>query len=182
MKSKQLMFFALKDDIKKVLIELESNIQVQYCKSGMFDGKNMFKYYYHFEIPNLGYTPYGDWNRIDEYLLCKKATIINLELVPQRAGGFKYAVDQGCNMKSIEIKLGGVFTEEENVLVAGRVATISEEADSLELYKFLSTKIKRDFKRIGAFYVGKKAEERLNEGWRLVTNVRLSKEFDLVAK
>lgn len=97
-------------------------------------------------------------------------------------GGIKYAVDQGCNPKSIEIKLGGVFIEKENVIVAGRLATISDEADSLELYKFLSTKIKRDFKRIGAFYVGKKAQERLNEGWRLVTNERLSREFDLVAK
>ena len=81
------------------------------------------------------------------------------------------------NPQSIEIKIGGIYKE--NVIVAGRVATISEDSDSIELFKLLSTKLKKEFKKIGAFYVGKSAEQKLKEGWRLVTNEKLSKEYDL---
>jgi hypothetical protein len=49
----------------------------------------------------------------------------------------------------------------------------------LELFKLLSTKIKKEFKKIGTFYVGKAAEEKLKLGWRLVTNEKSPREYDL---
>ena len=39
--------------------------------------------------------------------------------------------------------------------------------------------IKKEFKKIGTFYLGNKAEEKLDLGWRLVTNEKLPKEYDL---
>jgi hypothetical protein len=47
------------------------------------------------------------------------------------------------------------------------------------LYKLFSNKIKKKFKKIGTFYVGKIAEEKLKEGWRLVTNEKSPREYDL---
>ena len=59
---------------------------------------------------------------------------------------------------------------------SGLISFISQlYTDSL----ILSTKIKKEFKRIGAFYVGKEAEEKLKTGWRLVTNENSPKEYDL---
>lgn len=173
------MFFALLEDIENIIQDFESVNKIQYYQIGMFDSKKIPAYNSATEFPNVGYTFSGDWNRIDDYLIIKDTTPLNIDEVPQRTGGIKFAVDQGNNPKSIEFKIGGIYKAKENVIVAGRVATISEEPDSLAFFKFLSSKIKKEFKKIGTFYVGKSAEKKLKEGWRLVTNEKSPKEYDL---
>jgi len=169
----------LLEDIEKTIRDFESLIEIQYYRTGLLDSKNIPTYNSLFEAPNIGVALSGDWNRVDNYLITKKSTQLNIREVPQRTGEIKFAIDQMNNPKSIELKLGGIFKEKENVIVGGRIATISEDSDSLELYKLLSTKIKKEFKNIGAFYVGKSAEEKLKIGWRLVTNEKSPKEYDL---
>ena len=51
---------------------------------------------------------------------------------------------------------------------------------SLQVFKDFSTRMIKSFKKIGTFYVGKEAEEKLEKGWRLVTNEKSPKEYDLV--
>jgi len=179
MKNKQMMFFAIIEDVEKAILDIESIIEVQYYKTGLLDIKSIPTYKSVFDTPNIGFTFSGDWNRIDNYLITKKSTTVNVREVPQRTGEMKYAVDQMNNPKSIEMKLGGIYQEKGNIIVAGRIATISEDADSNQLYKLFTTKIKKELKKIGAFYVGKKAEEKLKLGWRLVTNEKSPKEYDL---
>jgi hypothetical protein len=91
----------------------------------------------------------------------------------------KFTVDQLNNPKSIELKIGGIYKDKNNVIVAGRIATVSADEVSNELFKLFSLKMKKEFKRIGTFYVGRKAEEKLSLGWRLVTNEKSPKEYDL---
>lgn len=170
------MIFTLLEDIDKIIRDFESVINVQYFKTGLFDSYRTPVYNSAFEMPNIGYALSGDWNRVDNYLITKKSRVIKVRKVPQRFGEAKFAVDQMINPKTIEIKLGGIYKE--NTIVAGRVATISEDLESLELYKLMYSKIKKDFKKIGAFYVGKTAEEKLREGWRLVTNEKSAREYD----
>jgi hypothetical protein len=179
MKGKQVMFFTLLEDIENIIRDFESAIEIQYCKMGLFDNKSIPTYYTVFDAPNIGFTLSGDWNSIDNYLISKKSTSINIREVAQRTGEMKFAIDQMNNPESIELKIGGIYMEKENVIVAGRIATISEDSDSLELFKFLSTKIKKEFKKIGTFYVGKSAKQKLKEGWRLVTNEKSPREYDL---
>jgi hypothetical protein len=156
-------------------LRLKFNITKQDCLTV----KNIPTYDSLFNVPNVGFTLSGDWNRIDNFLVMKKETLLNIETVPQRVGGVKFAVDQLMNQKSVTLKLGGIYKDAENVIVAGRVATVSEDSDSNELYKLFTTKLKKEFKKIGTFYVGRKAEEKLKMGWRLVTNEKSPKEYDL---
>jgi hypothetical protein len=179
MKSKQTMFFLLLEDITHILQDIEAVVDIRYSKTGLFDSNSIPEYNSIFDTPNPGVTYSGDWNRIDSYLILKKKTPLNIREVPQNKGGIKFAVDQMINLKSIEIKLGGVYQTKQNIIVAGRIATISEESDSNELYKLFSTRIKNEFKRIGTFYLGKKAEEKMKAGWRLVTDEGSPKEYDL---
>lgn len=179
MKSKQVMFFAVFEDIKQILQDIEVLIDICYYKAGMFDDKNIPAYNSIFDSHDIGFVSYGDWNKINSYLVLNAITSLNIRDVPQRTGGVKFAVDQMKNPKSIELKLGGVYKGKDNVIVAGRVSTISEDSDSENLYKVFSEKFKKKFNRIGAFYVGQIAERKLNEGWRLVTNEKLPKEYDL---
>jgi hypothetical protein len=177
MKSRQLMFFTVFEDIEKIFKNIEIAIDIQYYNAGMMDCKDIPNYSSIFDILNLGFTLSGDWNRIDNYLVIKKATSLNIREVPQKTGEVKFAVDQLINPKSIELKLGGIYKD--NIIVAGRVATVSEDEVSNELYKLFSSKIKKEFIKIGTFYVGKIAEEKLRNGWRLVTNEKSPKEYDL---
>ena len=128
------MFFILLEDIAQILKDIEAAIDVQYYKTGLMDDKNIMTYSSIFDIPNIGFTTSGDWNRIDNYLVMKETTPLIIEDVPQRAGGIKFSVDQLMNRKSITIKLGGIYEIAENIIVAGRVATVSEEEDSIELF------------------------------------------------
>jgi hypothetical protein len=179
MKSKQIMFFTLLEDIESIFRDFESVIEIQYYKAGLLENKSILTYNSVFDTPNVGFALSGDWNRIDSYLISKKSTPLYIREVPQSKGEMRIAVDQMSNPKSIELKIGGIYREKEKVIVAGRIATISEDSDSLELFKLLSTKIKKEFKKIGTFYVGEKAEEKLKMGWRLVTNEKSPKEYDL---
>lgn len=179
MRSKQLMFFSTIEDIEMVIRDIESTIEVQYYKTGLLESEIGPNYDSAFDIPDIGFSASGDWNRIDSYLVVKKSTILKIREVPQRSGEVKYAVDQMINPGSIELKLGGVYLEKENVIVAGRIATISEDSDSSELYKLFTSKIKKMFKKIGAFYVGESAGKKLKLGWRLVTNEKSPREYDL---
>jgi len=173
------MFFALKNDIEEIIKSIENQIAIKYYKSGLLDNKDVPNYNSILDIPNIGFVQSGDWNRTDSYLILKKKASLKIESVPQRKGGKKFGVDQLKNSKSITLKLGGIYLEEENILVGGRIVTVSSKKDSLEIYKLFSDNLKKNFKRIGAFYVGKLAEEKLNLGWRLVTNDKSPKEYDL---
>ncbi|GEN73747.1 hypothetical protein [Chryseobacterium lathyri] len=179
MKSKQTMFFIVLDDIKQILHEIESDVDICYYKAGLLDSREVPKYNSIFDTPNVGIALSGDWNRIDTYMILKSSTELNIREVPQIKGGMKFAVDQMVNRKSIELKLGGIFQEKGNIIVAGRVASISDDRDSKELYNLFSSKIKKNFKKIDVFYVGNIAEKKLQEGWRLVTNENSPKEYDL---
>ncbi|MBZ4192650.1 hypothetical protein [Niabella beijingensis] len=179
MKSKQTLFFAVLEDVTQILQDIEATIDIHYYKAGLLDTRDIPAYNSIFDAPNVGIALSGDWNHIDRYLVLKETAQLSIREIPQRAGGEKYSVDQMNNSQSIELKLGGILTTKRGVIVAGRVGTISEDSGPNELYKLFSGKIKKHFKRIGAFYVGKIAEEKLREGWRLVTNEKSPKEYDL---
>jgi hypothetical protein len=181
MTSKQTMFFSTSSDIKPILKNIEELYKIQYYKMGMFDNtKDIMNYKSFSLIDKLGFTIYGDWNLIDRYLIIQQKAVLNIRDVHQRKGGIKYVVDQVVNAASIEFKMGGIYTEKNDVLVAGRIATASNGEFSNKLYKSFATMVKEQFRRVGSFYVGNEALEKLKAGWRLVTNEQLSKEFDLI--
>ena len=179
MKSKQTMFFMTLNDFKEIGENVESLFSIRYYKMGLLDSNIVPSYNSIFQSPNLGYPEFGDWNYNDDFLIMPNNCQLNIREVPQRKGGLKYAVDQRINPISITLNLGGVYSEKDKIIVAGRVTTISDDSFSNEIYKVITAKIKKQFKQIDGFYVGKEAMEKLKEGWRLVTNEKLDKGFDL---
>lgn len=179
MKYMQTYFFALKDDFSKILCEFEEENNIRYIKSGLFDNSNVSVIDSVSKIIKFGTVTYGDWNKIDDYLIFKNGISIKVERTPQLSGGVKFAINQYLNPDTVCLKFGGIF-QNDKIIIPGRLGTISENSTSQKLYKFLSSKIKRKFQRIGNFYVGELAEIKLKEGWRLTTNIKLHKGFDLL--
>lgn len=182
MRSKQIMFFAILEDIKPLFQEIEHSINISYHLAGLHDQSKVFFTNTILGIPNLGFVSFGDWNKVDRYLVLIEEESLNIREVVQREGTTKFAIDQMNNPKSIELKIGGIYLHKEKVIVAGRVSTISEDNDSEKLFKLFSSKIKRYFRKIDTFYVGPMAELKLKEGWRLVTNEGSPRDYDLVLK
>ncbi|MDB5228820.1 MAG: hypothetical protein JWN78_3013 [Bacteroidota bacterium] len=177
MKSKQIFFFAELADVEIIFKnDIESVANICYYLIGLFNQPSTLHFNSIHEIKNLGTVNNGDWNHIDDYLVMPKTIKANVRIVPQKDGNTKYAFDQMINMKSVALKFGGIYKD--GILVAGRVGTISTDSTSIDLYKLISSKIKKNFHKVGDFYVSKEAMGKLESGWRLVTNVNSPQEYD----
>ncbi|MGD9563000.1 MAG: hypothetical protein AB7F88_12625 [Pyrinomonadaceae bacterium] len=180
MGSSETLFFAIEDDLFPILDAVERECEIEYVVMGRFEFKTSQTYASFTRIPQLGFTDYGDWAGPDHrYLIKPKDSTLNIEEFELSKGGVVFLIDQKLNPDTIVFAPKGVYTKKNKVIVAGRVSTISDTESSLAIYKPLSSKIKKNFRRIGVFYVGPKAEEKLKEGWRLVQIANSPREYDL---
>ncbi|RZJ84559.1 MAG: hypothetical protein EOO20_21095 [Chryseobacterium sp.] len=177
MATKQIHFFAEEDDLRDILKSVEIRNKLEYADAGIFDSADIVSYNSYKIIPKLGAVDSGDWNHNRFYLIYNEGDKIDKRVVPLRSGGVRYAVYQDTNPKTIVFKPGGVYKE--GVLVAGSIGTISTHPTSIHLFSEYSKQIKKAFVRVGSFYVGKSAKEKMDSGWRLVTNDKSPKEYDL---
>ncbi|PWN64151.1 hypothetical protein [Chryseobacterium viscerum] len=184
MKNEQLMFHATKGDIIPILSHLENTFDIRYAKIGMFGEKKVIYYNTYSDIEELGYTESSFYlSSPNSYMIIEKNMEVIIRDIPQRKGGILYAVDQKENPKSIELTLGGIYTEGENTLVMSRAACISEFTFSKSIYKELTKNIKKAFKKYDFMeWVGPEAEQKLKEGWRLVQDAKRSTDYDLKYK
>jgi hypothetical protein len=180
MKSRQVFFFADDADIMPIMKDFESSEAVQYYRMGLYDDPNIPAFDSIFKINNLGVVTSGDWNHIERYLILPGKEKVTIEHILLRKGGIKYSMDQVGNPSSVILRIGGVYKE--GILVAGSAGTISNDEYSVRLFLTFSRFIKKQFHKIGAFYVGENAKLKLDAGWRLVTNDKSPKEYDLAYK
>ncbi len=178
MRSKQIFFFGLKEDLISIIKFIESNFEIKYVSAGLKDEipfciDTLFE-----DMSNIGNVKYGDWNHNEKYLILPKTKDLVIEDIPQRKGGIKYAIDQKENNESVVLFLGG--QHKDNAIIASKIGTISETEFSKNIFKFASKYIKKHFKKINKFYVGTEAlKKSRQEGVRLTTDVNSSLEYDL---
>lgn len=178
---KQSTFFATGNDIINLMSRIETTNTVKYVEMGMFDSNNFLEYDSIGSIANIGYTDYGNWISLDKrFMIIEKQRNVIVREVPQKKGDTKYAVDPMLNPISLELSTGGVYSAVEHVLVAGRLATADYNGFSKQLYDSILKEMRKSFKKIGSVLVGPEAYEKLNQGWRLTTNEKSPKEYDLV--
>lgn len=177
MKSKQILFFATSIDLIEIIKSMEATTDIIFYEMGLFNEPSITCYKTVSEIPNFGICVEGDWNKDRRFLVMPATMPLKIREIPQRKGGIKYAVDALENQVSICFQFGGIF--QDNALIPGSCDATFLTDFSEHIFKFFSLKVKRDFKKIEGYYVGKDGLEKLQLGWRLVTNVKLSKDFDL---
>lgn len=180
MNSRQRLFFAIDDDLLPILEALEEEFEIEYVDMGRFEKQTWGRYNSYTQIPHLGFTDYGDWVGPDHhYIIKRRNSPLNVEEFRLTKGGVVFFIDQKLNPDTVELTPKGIYTKKQNVIVAGRTGTISKGPFASAIYKLLLSLLKKKFNRIGVFYVGPKAEEKLREGWRLVQSEKSPKEYDL---
>jgi hypothetical protein len=129
------------------------------------------------EDPDFGVAVNGEHNLEARYLVADRVTPIEVRQVPQSGGGAKYAVDQKINPQTVVFWPGGIF--DENCVIAGSVGTVSEGEVSLAIFSLFGIELRRQFKKIKSYHVGRQAEELLDKGWRLTTGTTTPLLYDL---
>lgn len=175
MKSKQIFFYGLQEDLLEMFKSIESKFDIKYAQAGMFDEKILCLN--SLNVNTIGNVQYGDWNHNPKYLLLPKENTLQVREVPQKKGGIKYAVDQMKNKDSVVFYLGGFYMG--NSIIASKIGTISNTDFSKNIIKHVSNYCKTNFENISGFYVSKNALEKSKKGVRLTTDVNASSEYDL---
>lgn len=178
---KQILFFALRDDLLALIGEVESKAPLKYARMGNFArdefNNGIATFLNGAELPNLGTASAESSAACEAFLVCERETPINLRILDGVNGG-RICVDQLTNKDSVEFKPGGVWDDE--VVLHGRIATVSDSQASQALMKRFQVAARKHFSKVKAFYVGPKALSLLQTGKRLTIAAQASHEFDLV--
>lgn len=178
MPGKQFSFFATQDDLIEVMEAVASKAFYRFVRiDDIKDGTpNICESIA--DLDDFSIAISGDQNREKSYLLIAADAKPKTRQVELRKGGINYVMDQGSHPESVFFSSGGVFKEFE-CIIAGQIGTISDDKWSTNLYKVLFAELKKRFKKIKSFYVGRIAEKKLDEGVRLTSSIKAPPEYDL---
>ena len=175
--SKHIPFFATKEDLLPVLKSVEALFDIQYAQCIRVPETGVPIYPSAEMIPDLSIAHIGDQNHNPFYMLIESGVMPITYSVKQRRGGVNVFLNQSSHLRSIVLIPGGIYGD--NCIIAGDASNISEEAWARDLYKAFAKAIRKDFKKIRAYYIGRQAEQLLDDGWRLTSGVKAPVEYDL---
>jgi hypothetical protein len=173
------MFFATARDLAPVLSLLEAREKLQYTSMHQVESNRPETYLSYTAIPDFGqpHDPTGVMN--PAYLVAVQGTIVQVECIPQKAGGMNFDVDQRLNENTVILRPGGMYGHD--VLLPGAIATVSESAASLQLYDFMVEPFLARFAPVNEFFLGPEAFAFWKSGVRLTISAASPAEFDLKA-
>jgi len=176
----QRQFFATADDLLQVFERVEGKRHLAYTLTGLFPSPELTTVYSGATIATLR-KPAPDPSATSgyTYLVTDSERRIAVRTVPQQAGGLRYAVDQLENPDSITLTPGGIYPP--NVLLYGRVGTVSAASFSVDLHRAFATTIGKLFQRVKAFHVGPGAFKLWQSGHRLTIGANSPPIYDLSA-
>jgi len=111
------------------------------------------------------------------YLITEVQRPIETRPFTRRDGSVIYAVDQLHNPNSVFLTAGGTWGE--RIIIAGRIASLSDYPASKELMGLYKSAVERQFMRMDSYWVGPLALTDFRNGRRLTTSITNSPEFDL---
>lgn len=169
--------FAADDDWLLVFGSVEAAGAVSYVAAGAFTADRLTRFARGADIPDRGRATARAAVECPYYLAAASPGTLRTRPVTARDGVTRFYVDQRDNPLTVEVCLGGQW--EEGVLISGRVATVSDAAESRALYRRFGNSLRRHFVRVRAYLVGPAAHGRLMAGWRLTAAAHSPRAYDL---
>ena len=173
---RQLHFFALREDLLPVLEAIEHEIPLKYVLMGQATQVERQSFNHAVEIPNLGYAITESASSGLTFLVTGRDMPIKARPI-KTALGTSYLFDQLDNPDTITFSPGGIWGDD--VILSGRVATVSESPFAKDLMKRFNRNLKKRFDKIKAFSVGQAASALLDAGRRLTASAQSPRQFDL---
>jgi hypothetical protein len=176
---KQILFFALKEDLLPVLEAVERDGPLKYVRMGQSPKSDYESFAHGAEIPNLGRASADSTASCESFVVTESAVSVNVRPIKAATGIERYCIDQLVNPDSITFTPAGVWSPD--VVLHGRVATVSESAISQALMKRFNSAFRAQFGKVKAFWVGHNARALLDAGKRLTISAQSPHDFDLTA-
>ena len=170
--STEIRFFATKNDLAPILAAVEREKEVKYVRFGSTHSPTPTSFSTVTALPKLGLASHESAINGDTYLICARTETLRPREVPKG-----YVFDQLLNPDTVTFAPGGFWGD--GILLYGRFATASMTPFSSALMKLLSSVVRRRFTKIKAFYVGKEAEQALDNGKRLTIAAQSPQTLDL---
>lgn len=171
------MFYATAADLRPLLSLLETQKNLQYTLTGLFDTSTPQTYRSYVDIPDFGTALHPTSIANPEYLVSPQGATVRIRDVPQRRGGVFYAIDQLLNQDTIVFGPGGRY--QRDIMLYGRIGTVSDSPMSKGLYHFFTRPFRERFKRADEFFLGPEALDFARRGGRLALSASTPAEYDL---
>jgi hypothetical protein len=151
---------------------------LNYTLCGLFESRQFTSAHSGGALPSLRLpAPHPSAIACPQYLITEVEAPVEVREVPQKAGGVLYAIDQLANPDSIIVQPGGLYPPD--VLLHGRVGTVSSTRFAAQLQRAFASAIAEFFEHIRAFYVGHQAHDLWRRGYRLTPSAHSPREYDL---
>ena len=179
MKNKQFHFFVLKDEFAPIMEQFESSFDVVFRQMGRFLSNDQPEYKSFAETGHDGNNPSGFWLTGRSFLVAPRGQALIYQTVHQTDGEVSYHLHQRENPDTIEVTPSGIYPDDPNTLIGGRIATIWDSEMANKMYRQIRSLIRARCKRIDTFWTSPQAIELLSDGWRLTTGVTFPRGVDL---
>jgi hypothetical protein len=172
---KRVHFFALRDDLIPFLEIVEGAGSLQYVRCGQYQVGNALEVFSSgHEIPNLGRATTYNACTSETFLVSEPQIAITRRPITRTS---RFAVDQLWNPDTVTFTPSGVWNED--VVLYGRVATVSDTKLSQKLMRRFHSAAKRCFTKMEEYYVGSNAVVLLRAGKRLTIGAHSPLDCDL---
>jgi hypothetical protein len=172
-----LMFYATAQDLVPVLSSLEAQKSLQYTLTGLLKVNKLQTYFSFVDIPNFGQASHPNAIANPTYLVSIRGAALHTSEVPQEIGGVRFNLSQQLNDDTITFSPGGWYGTQ--VILYGRVATISTSSSSKNLYNLFARALRDHFAKVQEFLVGPEALNLARRGVRLTIGAASPAEVDL---
>jgi hypothetical protein len=173
----QFLFYATSSDLSPLLSSLEMQRELQYTLTGLFETDTLKTYLSYANIPDFGRPDHPTAVANQSYLMAIQGTVMRSQLVPQRAGGVRFSVDQRLNADTVVFWPGGLYGND--VLLYGQAGTVSDTITSKNLYGLIAKLFRERFQQVEEYLVGPEALDLCKAGVRLALSVSTPPKFDL---
>jgi hypothetical protein len=177
---RHIQFFAVKQDILRVLQAVESDGSLQYVRTGNRLSPDFEKFLCGADIPGLGIADQETGGVCKSFLVTKTTVPITVRELKGDSGIQRYLMDQLLNPDTVTLTPAGLWSED--ILLQGVVGTASDSAVSQGLMKKFNSGFKKSFTKVQWSFVGSEALVLLKAGKRLTDAAQSPPEFDLNAK
>lgn len=174
---KTLNFFATQADLLPVLDAVDAGAALQYVRTGNFTSSVTQRFTKGRDLPELGIASSTTASTCASWLVAPADQRIHIRTLSVLSSPMRYLVDQMENPDTIVLTPAGLWQDE--ILLHGRIATVSETPEAKTLMALFAAEIRRGFKTVKAFAVGPEAMAMLAAGTRLTISAQSPRDFDL---
>ena len=159
-------FFATVEDLVPVLLSVEQRIRIKYTPFGHFDTLDVKSFASIRDLPTLFRpAPNESAASCPKYVVTELDGVVASRRIGRYDGTTVWSIDQLENADSTVLSHGGFFGDD--ILLYGEVRTVHKTPAAQRLQRAFDTAIRKNFTKIKAFRVGKRAEALLDAGVRL---------------